>query len=255
MRKILYSTMPFRPHEGRERRMSVVLVLLLPTFFALSFSATTQAQKITGRVTIPKNFNKGSAIAPVDYFLKDTDPYVKNDVFQRERYHMGQEWREALRNGKLQRALGDLDFVLRYVPNHPKALALVALISRVGGNPVVANLYFQRALQKFPQRALTHAQYGKFLVEVGKANEGIVRLEKAISMDPNLAIAHLWLARMYARAGKSDLANQEAQRAKELRARETVASTGNSQLDNTESLMTFDGKSQQPEVQTEGEQQ
>lgn len=217
MRERVTSTMTFWPRKTYRRRFSLRLVILLMSFFALSLPTVGYAQKLGGRVKIPGNFNKAPAIPPVDYFLRDVNPHVKNDIFQRERYHMGKSFWTAVREGRLQPALDDLDFVLRYIPNHPKALTIVGFISRSGGNPTIANLYYQRALRRYPHRALTHAQYGAYLADIGKVNEGVARLQKAIVIDPNLVSAHLWLARVYARAGKKELARQAAQRANEAR--------------------------------------
>lgn len=218
MRQIIMSTTMFWPCTEYWRKISLLPVIFPLMFLVLSFPVVGHAQKLGGPITVPRNFNKQIKIAQVDYFRKDIDPYVKNDIFQRERDHMGREFWDAVRGAKFQRALDDLDFVLRYVPNHPKALSTIGFISRVGKNPVIANLYYQRALQRFPQHALTHAQYGAYLADIGKVNEGIARLQKATAMDPNLVSAHLWLAKVYVRVGKKDLARQAVERANAARA-------------------------------------
>jgi Tfp pilus assembly protein PilF len=155
-----------------------------------------------------------------DFFAPNRDEILLQNV---EKYHLGPNnfW-EKYRSGKFNYALQELDFVLRYYPNHPKALLLVGSIAKLTQSPSVAIPYYDKALRLFPQYALTHAQYGAFLVEIGNIAGGIAKLKEAIKMDPNLAPARAWLADAYQRKGELELARQEAVRAKELGYRGTI---------------------------------
>src|SRR5215213_7828842 len=108
MKKSNTSTTVLWPKRMYRRRFSLMSDIFLVAFLALALPVVGHAQKFGGPITVPRNFNKGTVVAPEDYFLKDVDPYIKNDVFQRERYHMGKEFWEAVRGGKFQRALDDL---------------------------------------------------------------------------------------------------------------------------------------------------
>jgi len=134
-----------------------------------------------------------------------------------EKYHLGQDkfwkWYNA---GKFSLALGELKFVLRYFPNHPKALQLLSLVALVSKKSSLAIPFFQRAITLYPQHALTHAQYGAYLVQMGLIEEGIVKLNVAINKNAKLVQGYVWLAQAYEKNGQSELARRAAERAKVL---------------------------------------
>jgi Tfp pilus assembly protein PilF len=55
-----------------------------------------------------------------------------------------------------------------------------------------------------------------YLVDIGKIDAGIQKLQKAIEIDPGLGQAHAWLAKAYYKNGNSELARQAAEKAKAL---------------------------------------
>src|SRR5262249_17285920 len=111
--------------------------------------------------------------------------------------------------------IADCKYTLDRIANHPKGLALTGMVARLTKNPSFAILYYQRALKWYPQYAITHAQYGGFLVDIGNTKAGIAELQKSIEMDPNLALGHQLLMKAYVKAGSPELARQAAERAKE----------------------------------------
>jgi Tfp pilus assembly protein PilF len=174
-----------KAHSIRSRWVHPVrhAALMLSALLALSASAVAQQ--------------------PNDYFKANTDRAVGNALRQVERYHLNEKQT-------------DLDFILRYFPNHPKALLLIGAKARLQNDPVLAIRYFEKAVGLYPQHAITHAQYGEFLVSVNKIEAGIERLKRAISMDPTLAAAHAWLAEAYFKQGKRELGMDSYQKAREL---------------------------------------
>jgi Tfp pilus assembly protein PilF len=140
---------------------------------------------------------------PHDYFEANSSREAKNTLFQVERFHLND-----------QRA--DLDFVLRYFPNHPKALLLIGSKARLQNDPVLAVRYFEKAVSLYPQHAITHAQYGEFLVSVNKIDAGIEKLKRALAIDPDLAVAHAWLAEAYFKQGKPQLGMESYKKARKL---------------------------------------
>jgi predicted Zn-dependent protease len=152
----------------------------------------------------------------LDYF----DARLREKAVLIEKYHLSADnFFKHYRAGDLGNAQNELRFVLRYFPNHPTALLLMGSIARLKKAPALAMPYYQRALDLYPQHALTHAQYGAYLVDVGLTNDGINRLEQAIKMEPNLAQGHKWLAVAYNKIGQVELGRQAAERAKELESR------------------------------------
>lgn len=153
-----------------------------------------------------------------DYFAKDRDPKISELLHTVEQYHLSNAnfWKKFNTPGQLEYALGDLQYVLGVFPNHPKALQLLGSVARLTKNLSLPLLFYQKALNLYPQYALTHAQYGAYLVDIGNIKAGITKLEEAIRMDPKLPQAHAWLAKAYYQSGNPELARQAAEQARKL---------------------------------------
>ena len=149
-----------------------------------------------------------------DYFTAlGGTPDEAHELKKLERHRL----REALfyiRQGKPRDALRDCIYVLRHFVNHPKGFAILGIVAKLIKEPLLPIPYFERALQFYPIHAMTHAQYGKYLAEIGKIDDGVKRLSRAIEIDPKLKVSYTWLARIYVQHGKTDLARQILQRGK-----------------------------------------
>ncbi len=152
-----------------------------------------------------------------DYFTHSSSRKTTQLLAIVEEYHLGEDnfW-EFFRTGFYPRAAGDLQYVLGQFPNHPKALFLMGMVGKLGKRPKLVLPYYAKALQLYPQYALTHAQYGNYLVEIGMLEEGLQELTQAVRMDPNLPLGHVGLAKAYIRKGDTARAHTAAQRAREL---------------------------------------
>ena len=126
-----------------------------------------------------------------------------------------------LRQGKLREAMNDCIFVLDRLANHPKGLVILGFAAKLAKEYSLPVSFYERAVKLYPMRALTHAQYGKYLSEIGKIEEGAKRLQRAIEIDPQLKVAYSWLVQVYVRNGKLDLARQILQRSKTIDTLET----------------------------------
>ena len=129
---------------------------------------------------------------------------------------------KLIRAEKPDRAIPDLQFILRWVPNHPLGLALMANVSQMIQKPNLGVNYFNQAVHLFPNHALTYAQYGKFLYDLKKNGKAIELLRKAISLDSKLGVAYGWLSLVYSSNGKSELAAETANKAKSLGYKGTI---------------------------------
>jgi tetratricopeptide (TPR) repeat protein len=116
--------------------------------------------------------------------------------------HLNQKVWGDFRAGRFSNVLADLNYTLDKFPNHPKALLLLGSVARLIKSPALPIPYFEKAIQLYPQYALTHAQYGAYMTEIGSVEVGIGKLKKAIEIDPNLSLAHTWLAKAYSQKGK-----------------------------------------------------
>jgi Tfp pilus assembly protein PilF len=150
-----------------------------------------------------------------DYFTAEEDPEVLRDLRLIDGDHTNRVLR-WIRTQRINMAIADLKFTLDRFPNHPRALLLFEAVARVGQVPQLPLPYYEKALELFPQYALTHAQYGKYLAEIGKVEEGLAQLNKAVEIDPDFVVTYVWLVEVYSRQGELDLARQASQRAREL---------------------------------------
>ena len=151
-----------------------------------------------------------------NYFLKDSDLKTWQMVRNVNKLHLKPAL-DHLTKGKPKNAIPELNFVLRYVPNHPKALQLMGVVTRLTGRPKVGEQYFAQAIRVYPDHALTHAQFGNFLIELGRIEEGIERLETARSIQPDMTMVYLWLAEAYHKHGDLEKEREAKGQAQELK--------------------------------------
>ncbi|WP_447968782.1 tetratricopeptide repeat protein [Nitrospira sp. M1] len=115
----------------------------------------------------------------------------------------------------LRQASREIRYTLDRLVNHPKALALSATVGNLMGQPNLPVNYYQRAIKMYPKHAITHAQFGNFLVGIGEFEDGIERLKIAIKINPKMAASYGWLAWAYQKSGENELAQEYSQKAKE----------------------------------------
>jgi tetratricopeptide (TPR) repeat protein len=112
-----------------------------------------------------------------------------------------------------QPARADLEFMLRYVANHPQALALLSDVCFKLKEPDCAQLYFDNALRLYPETASTHSVYGTYLHRLGKVPQAIESYKRALLINPKSAQTHYNLGLAYVDIKDYQRANEEAQRA------------------------------------------
>lgn len=144
-----------------------------------------------------------------DYY--DPSPAMRNRLYQVEKHHLPQAARK-LYEGQFRYALGDLLFILRYFPNHPKALELLGQLSLRMNAPQLAEPRFKEAIQYFPAPS-NHLVYGIFLHDSSRFGEAIEQYKIALRNKPDYAEAHYQLGLAYVETKEYALANTHAQRA------------------------------------------
>ena len=148
-----------------------------------------------------------------DYFTAEEDPQAQSDLEVNDEHHTNLVlgW---IRDARFDRALADIYYVLERWPNHPRALLLLEMVARLSYAPNLPLFHYERALNLYPNYALTHAQFGHYLVEIGKIDLGIHSLKRAVEIDPQLRAAHVWLSQAYDKHGDKVLAKKEAEQAR-----------------------------------------
>jgi tetratricopeptide (TPR) repeat protein len=161
--------------------------------------------------------HQARAQAPTDYYITKSDPAAANLLDRVEKYHLGPGI-QNVRAHQYQYAYGELDFILRYIPNHPQALMLMSEVCVKWKQPARCNAdaYLEKALQVNPGAADTYTIQGIYLQNTGRIEQAIESYKKALERNPSSVNAHYNLGLAY--AGKKDFvkANEHAQQAYDL---------------------------------------
>lgn len=169
------------------RRLPVIHAALLACMMVLT-ADLARAQYSGGEEENAESFKYGA-----DYYAAGLDPKLKTWLALVERGHVNERVWNAYRAGQYGVALDDAKYALTRFPNHPRVLGLVGEIGKATGQLSVPITYYEQALNKYPQYAFTHAQYGHFLVEIGAVGAGAAELQEALRLNPNLVSARAWL--------------------------------------------------------------
>jgi tetratricopeptide (TPR) repeat protein len=164
---------------------------LCSLLFAFAPSGGARAQGVPFNVTPPDMGPKY-----YDYFAWTTNPGTAIQLRTVEKYHLSDSFWKYYQEGDFNSAHSDLEYVLHYFPNHPRALHLLAYDKNVKLDPSLMIQHFELAIKCFPDRAFTYAQYGRYLSSIGKKSTGIQLLDEAIQMDPDLVVARAWRAEL-----------------------------------------------------------
>ncbi len=163
-----------------------ILIALISSALFVPLEASGQANAYSDR-------NLAGSLIDLDYFIANLNPETKLQLFLVDRAHASERTWKLFFAGKYQDPIADCEYALRYFPNHPGALHLMAEIAKATNQDSMAIGYFERALKLYPQYAYTHAQYGHFLVEIGATNAGIAEFMEALRIDPDFIQARAWL--------------------------------------------------------------
>jgi tetratricopeptide (TPR) repeat protein len=148
-------------------------------------------------------------------FIKRAPGAVYLDLLDNvESNHLNKQVIREFSLGQYDYVIDNLKYTLGAFPNHPIALKMLGSVAKATNKMTLGSPFFEKALQLFPQYAMTHAQYGEYLVSFELYNDGISRLQEALRIDPKLAIANAWLAEAYFKTGKTDLGADYTQKAR-----------------------------------------
>lgn len=114
---------------------------------------------------------------------------------------------------------GDIDYTLRAIPNHHRALETIGRISlrdkklQMPSAKYPTECYFDRAIRFAPDDAVVRAVYGNFLAKLGRTNEAIRMLEAGADLAPENATINYNLGLLYMKTKKYDKAAEYAEKA------------------------------------------
>ncbi len=103
---------------------------------------------------------------------------------------------ELMRHNELLRALKLFEMIHKQVPSNVNALNKMALIHSVAGRWEIAEKFWRDALSLDPRSAEVYSHRGTALMNKGEMGKAIESIEKALSIDPDLAGANVIWAHM-----------------------------------------------------------
>lgn len=118
----------------------------------------------------------------------------------------GAHFTEAVENGikgSSGQIGGDLDYTLRAIPNHHRALAAMARIAvrtksvMLPGAKYPVECYFERAMRFTPNDGGVRAEFGNYLYALGKPDKAFAAFKDAAAMEPENAAINYNLGLAY----------------------------------------------------------
>jgi Tfp pilus assembly protein PilF len=150
-----------------------------------------------------------------DYRNPEFRPLV-NDM---NKNHFNQNVQSLKRGQTNSYLMGDLDYMLRFTPNHLPALQTMSRYFLGGGKPhdwFPAECYFESAIRFVPDDSGVRMIYGVYLMKRGRTDEGSQQLEAALRIAPESAEVHYNLGLAYIDLKELDKAMYHAARAYDL---------------------------------------
>jgi len=125
---------------------------------------------------------------------------------------------QRYKKGQFDWVWSDLEYTLKRVPNHPRALLKLVTFSREYKKitPAVADDYFQKAIKFNPDEPNTRVIYGFHLQKYPQLDKAIEQYEIALKLKPNHAQGHYNLALALIDKGELEKAKKHAKEAYNL---------------------------------------
>lgn len=117
---------------------------------------------------------------------------------------------------------GDLDYTLRAIPNHHRALTTIGNVSirdktvLVSGARYPTECYFERAIRFAPDDGVVRAAYGNYLNALGKRDKALTMFKYAVELEPENPTFNYNLGLLYLKLNDFDKASQYADKAYSL---------------------------------------
>ena len=152
----------------------------------------------------------------LDYYAPRTTSEQVIQLKNVEEYHIGPGQAKTAQRF-YPSAQQEFEFILRYYPNHPKALSLLSdLCQRWPVRTCNADAWFEKAIKRNPNVSQTYHLYGIHLHRKKQLKEAVQAYRRAIELAPKSMYAHYDLGLAYADLQQYDLANQHAQKSYQL---------------------------------------
>jgi tetratricopeptide (TPR) repeat protein len=143
-----------------------------------------------------------------------------------------------MEKGAYPRALDYFTRALEFTPNYPTLEINLGILNGAMADEgdavrsVEAERHFERAMALAPNNDLTHAYYGRWLLQHGRVGEAKLQLQQAVALNPQRLLQHEELIQAELKDGNRAAAVQAAQQTLALAPEDVVASSvvGQSQM-------------------------
>jgi tetratricopeptide (TPR) repeat protein len=176
-------------------------------FIVLAATGSVQAANFCGEL---KN-----AFGPFDY-RKRAEFAAQFDLV--EGAHFTSDVENGIK-GNTSTIGGDLDYTLRAIPNHHRALASLARYAvrtkevKLAHATYPVACYFERAVRMAPDDGDVRAEYGNYLFALGESEKAFEMYKDAVAMAPDNATFNYNLGLAYLKAKNYEQANTYAHKA------------------------------------------
>ncbi len=148
-----------------------------------------------------------------DYYAAKSDSKLAQLLHNVEEFHL-QLGIDQIKSRQYGTARANFDFILRYFPNHPRALPIMTELCRIyKDSQCNAEAYLDRAIKVNDGNASIYLIKGHYLQRFGNLDEAIDNYKKSLDINPNSANAHYNLGLAYLTQNQNARANEHAQKA------------------------------------------
>ena len=187
---------------------SLLLVPLLTALLLAATAAPSQAapKRLCGQIA--------NSFGPFDY----NDPGNVQNIAMVEPHHFPEEVELGIR-GATGPLGSDIDYTLRAIPNHPRALATMARVgvrdkvTQLPGAQFPVECYFVRAMEFQPADPAVRATYATYLMALGKLDMARDQLREAVALAPEDPTYNYNLGLVYYKTKQFKEANEYAHKA------------------------------------------
>lgn len=153
------------------------------------------------------------AQTPNDYYTARSTPATAELLRNVEGHHLAQGIQQ-MRDKRLHAAWADFDFMLRYFPNHPRALVLMGDVCEAWRTSKCdMESYLDKAIKMSPESDGVYLAKGVYLQKKGKLKDAIESYKKSLELNSGSANAHYNIGLAYVADKQYPLANEHAQKA------------------------------------------
>jgi tetratricopeptide (TPR) repeat protein len=194
------------PDMYRIFKLTLPLFILAPLLFACA-TPEQSAKQETNPQTIPETV----------LYVCESGPDVNPRWGRRAAQSVMLEGWKNVENKNGEKAAQLFLSALLIGPERPDAYWGLGVASHVAGfTTETMKTCFDMAVKKLPDVSNLYTDYGLALLERDQLNEAVSTLQKALELDSNNLLAHVWMSKVYVKLGDDEKAQYHLETAEKL---------------------------------------